>query len=120
MSAFIIFILIRIVTGWMFVRAGYAKLSTERHVKAHLFEKIGLKPGSAYAALVGCMELLGGICMIFGVFTNIVGIILGLVILGAALVKLKDHTALQSRFELYLLWALVCFLIALLYRVPFI
>ncbi len=113
MAIFILFVLVRMVTGLMFIHAGYVKLFKDRLGKAIFFERVGFGPGLFYVYAIGLVELFGGICLIFGLLAKIVGIVLGLIILGAVVVKLKDKTLLKRGVAFYALWALVCFYIAL-------
>ena len=113
MSIMTLYFLIRLLTGWMFARAGYMKLVKEKASRAQFFDDLGLKPGSAYAHAVGLIELIGGITLAVGIFTGISGLVLGILAAGAALVKFKNKHALKNDLEFYILWSLVCFYFAM-------
>lgn len=102
------FVLIRMFIGWMFVRAGYVKIFKDRPGKIIFFENIGLKPGVAYLYAIGLLEFVGGLFLMTGILTNFIAPILGLITIGASIVKLKYPSALKSDIEFYILWSLVC------------
>lgn len=102
-------IAIRVCVAWLFVSAGYAKLFSEKEEKIVFFQKIGLKPGILFVYLIGTVELIGGAMLALGLFLNIIGPILGTLILCAVLIKIKDKNALRHDVWFYVLWAFLCF-----------
>ena len=93
--------------------AGYVKLFKDRPGKIKFFENAGLKPGSLYLYAIGSLEFVGGLLLMAGIWANILAPILGVILLGASLVKFKYPAALKSDLSFYILWALVTFYIGL-------
>jgi len=66
-------LLLRLVIGAIFVQQGYIKLFVSRAMFLKLFPSWGFPPYVAY--LIGALELFGGILMILGVITRVVGLL---------------------------------------------
>ena len=65
-------LLLRVVIGAIFVQQGYIKLFVSRAMFLRLFPSWGFPPYFAY--LIGALELFGGILVILGVVTRLVGL----------------------------------------------
>ncbi len=66
-------LLLRVVIGAIFVQQGYVKLFVSRALFLKLFPSWGFPAYVAY--LIGALELFGGILVILGVITRLVGLI---------------------------------------------
>lgn len=75
--------LLRIVLGIAFALHGWSKLSGGMDGVAGFFASIGIPAASLVAWIVMIVELVGGILLIIGFLTQIVGILLALDMLGA-------------------------------------
>ncbi|GIP40408.1 hypothetical protein J31TS4_36880 [Paenibacillus sp. J31TS4] len=75
-------LVIRVMLGLTFVVHGYVKV-TGMEGTVGFFESLGL-PG-ALAYVVAALELVGGLLLIAGLFTRLLSLLLGLVMLGATL-----------------------------------
>lgn len=95
--------LIRTLLGILYVRYGWFKIKKGRDVKAAFFEKIGLRPGAAFALAFGTVEIIGGIMLIAGFYTQIAALILSIIILGAVITKFRKPSALPADMDFYLL-----------------
>ena len=94
---------LRVMLGIFYLRFGYLKLTKDKEAKIRFFEDIRLKPGIAFVWVFGLLEALGGILLIAGLFTQIVSLVLGMVMLGAIIVKLRNKDALPNDPEFYIL-----------------
>ena len=75
--------ILRIVLGIAFAVHGWGKLSGGVDNVAGFFGTIGVPAAALVAWIVTIVELVGGILLIIGALTQIVGILLALVVLGA-------------------------------------
>lgn len=108
--------LVRIVVGIMFLMhvSGKFKVGPDA-VAANVFAKNGLEPALIWAYVVMCLETVGGICMIVGLFTRFVAAMLAIEMLIALLfVHLpKGYAAAGGGYEYVLLIGAACFVIAM-------
>jgi putative oxidoreductase len=102
-------LLIRIVVGLIFVITGYGKLFGAPGIQGFtgMLTGIGIPAASFIAVLIGVIELIGGVLLILGLWTNYASTLLGIIIFVAILaVHLKNGWG-DTRYPLLLLVALI-------------
>jgi putative oxidoreductase len=107
---------IRIVIGVMFLVHVSAKLTAgPGAVAANVMVKNGLEPAILWAYVIIFLELVGGICLILGLFTRFFAAALAIEMLVALLlVHLpRGYAASGGGYEYVLLIGAACFLIAI-------
>jgi len=107
---------LRIVIGVMFVIHVSAKLTAgPAAVAANVMSKNGLEPAILWAYVIIFLELVGGICLIIGLFTRFFAAALAIEMLIALLVVHlpRGYAAGGGGYEYVLLIGAVCFLIAI-------
>lgn len=90
-------LLARLVFGQAFAQTGYGKL-TNFAATTSFFQELGIPAPAANAAIVGTVELLGGICLLLGLGTRLASFLL----LGTMVVAIL--TAHRGEFVDALLW----------------
>jgi putative oxidoreductase len=108
--------LVRIVVGIMFLMHVSTKFKLGADaVAANVFAKNGIEPALMWAYVIMFLELVGGICLIVGLFTRFVAAALAIEMLVALLfVHLpKGYAAGGGGYEYVLLIGAVCFVIAI-------
>jgi len=95
--------LLRFVLGIFFVRFGYLKLSRDKEVKMHFFEQAGLRPAYVFLWGTALLEIVGGLMLVFGVFTQIAALVLSILMLGSVIIKIRNTSALRNDLEFYVL-----------------
>lgn len=112
----IAYTLLRVVVGAMFLMHVMGKFKIGAGaVAANIMAKNGLEPALTLAYLVIALEVIGGVCLIIGLFTRFFGAALAIEML-IALVAVhlpKGYAAGAGGYEYVLLIGAVCFLIAL-------
>jgi putative oxidoreductase len=106
---------VRIVVGVMFLMHVSVKFKIGAGaVAANIFAKNGFEPALTWAYVTMSIELVGGICLIIGLFTRFVAAVLAIEMLVALLfVHLaKGYAAGGGGYEYVLLIGAVCFLFA--------
>lgn len=107
---------VRIVVGVMFLMHVSVKFRIGAGaVAANIFAKNGFEPALAWAYAAMFIELVGGVCLIIGLFTRFVAAVLAIEMLIALLfVHLpKGYAAAGGGYEYVLLIGAVCFLMAI-------
>lgn len=107
---------VRIVVGIMFLMHVSVKFKFGAHaVAASIFAKNGIEPALAWTYFIMFIELVGGVCLIIGLFTRFVAAALAIEMLVALLfVHLpKGYAAGGGGYEYVLLIGAVCFIIAI-------
>ena len=108
--------LLRVVVGVMFLMHVSGKLSAgPGAVAANMLSKNGLEPTILWAYVIIFLELVGGICLIIGLFTRFFAAALAIeMLIALLLVHLpKGYTASGGGYEYVLLIGAACFLIAI-------
>ncbi len=107
---------VRIVIGVMFLMHVSGKLTAgPGAVAANVLGKNGLEPAILWAYVIIFLELVGGICLIIGLFTRFFAAALAIEMLIALLVVHlpKGYAAGGGGYEYVLLIGAACFLIAI-------
>jgi putative oxidoreductase len=107
---------VRIVVGAMFLMHVSGKLNAgPGAVAANVLGKNGLEPAIFWAYVIIFFELVGGICLILGLFTRFFAAALAIEMLVALLVVHlpKGYAAGGGGYEYVLLIGAACFLIAI-------
>ena len=108
--------LVRIVIGIMFLMHVSAKFKVGADaVAANIFAKNGLEPALTWAYVTMGLELVGGICLIVGLFTRFFAAAFAIEMLIAMLAVhlAKGYAAGGGGYEYVLLIGAVCFLFAI-------
>jgi len=107
---------VRIVVGAMFLMHVSVKFKIGAGaVAANIMAKNGLEPALGWAYVVMAIEVVGGVCLIAGLFTRFVAAVLAIEMLIALLfVHLpKGYAAGAGGYEYVLLIGAVCFVFAI-------
>ncbi|WP_377891653.1 DoxX family protein [Alkalihalobacillus sp. R86527] len=90
-------VIIRLALGILFFSHGFFKFSDGIENTVAFFETIGLSGFLAY--VVGIIELTGGVLMILGFGTRVVGVLFSIILIGA-LLTVKRSTGMLGGYEL--------------------
>jgi len=108
-------LIVRVAIGWNLLVHGYNKIMigpTEAFLKG--FADLGFIPPAFFYWSSFLIEMLGGICIIFGLFTRFFAAAAAIEMLCILVVYWNNGFGWMKRgYEYVLLWGLVCFAIAL-------
>jgi len=93
-SPFLLFV--RLYWGWQFIQTGWGKLHNLSHVK-EFFSSLGIPAPGLMAPAISCLEFFGGILLIVGLATRLIGLLLACNMLVAYITG--DLMALKSIFS---------------------
>ncbi len=89
-------LLVRLYWGWQFAQTGWGKLHNLAHVR-DFFESLGIPAPGVMAPSIAMLEFLGGILLILGLATRLIGLLLAANMLTAYITA--DRVALGSVFS---------------------
>lgn len=89
-------LLVRLYWGWQFMQTGWGKLHNLSHV-TDFFSSLGIPAPGVMAPAVSCLEFVGGILLILGLATRVIGLLLAGNMLVAYITS--DRMALTSIFS---------------------
>lgn len=101
---------LRATLGLIFLYFAYEKLFLERRERIAFFEKLRMRPAVVFFGVVTGAELLAGIGLTFGIFTQLAGLTTGILMTLATLIKRHHPHALpKNTLEFYIILAAVSF-----------
>ena len=95
--------IIRLATGLVFAFDGYQKTFTCKAEWATHFESVGIKSSQQIILIVGILELVGGLLLLLGIFTQPAALLLAIISLIYIILKIKQPAALPNKVSFYLL-----------------
>lgn len=95
--------ILRVSLGLVLVYFSYLKFGKERMEKITFFDSLGMKPGIFYVNTIGCIELIGGILLVVGAYTQIAALGAALIMLAATYIKWRRPESLRNDIEFYIL-----------------
>ncbi len=95
--------IIRVVLGLVILNLGYLKLNKERKEWETSFKTIFLKPAGFWVSVLGLIEVIGGILLMVGAFTQLVALIFAVITLSELALEIKQREILKRGFVFYLL-----------------
>jgi uncharacterized membrane protein YphA (DoxX/SURF4 family) len=100
--------ILRVVVGFVFLNLGSLKLGRERSGWIASFNILGLRPAGFFAGLLGIVEILGGLFLIAGAYTQAAALILGIISLSELFIEYREESILKRDFVFYFLLAAIC------------
>ena len=88
--------LLRVALGFVFISFGKYKLGGGRAEKAKFFESLGWKYGLYVATVLGIIELVVGVFLLIGLYTQIAALAAALILLCALILKKKAPHGIES------------------------
>ena len=95
--------ILRIGAGLVFIHLGRMALTAEKERWVAVFNFLRLKPASFFVAVMGIIEIVGGVLLLAGFATQIVATVLCVILLGDLALEYKEETILRRDFGFYLL-----------------
>jgi len=97
-------LILRAVVGVMFLRFGFKKLSPKHtEVCVTHFQALGINNTKTLIPLIGLLEVLGGLSLILGLYTQIAAIVLGLISLITYTMMRSKNAVLSHSQDFYFL-----------------
>ena len=93
---------IRLALGLIFINLGYLKLGKEKALWTKFFETTPL-PGGLTVQLFALIQIVGGVMLIAGLYTQIAALVFAVIVLLELFVEIREPALLQRGFVFYLL-----------------
>ncbi len=95
--------LLRVVLGFIFLDLGSLKVGREKPRWIASFEALHLRPAAPLVAILGTIEMLGGIALLVGVYTQIAALVFAIITGIECYLEWKDSTIIKRNMVFYLL-----------------
>lgn len=89
-------LILRVVVGFIAIDLGYLKLGKEKVQWAELFDTIHFRPAEIFIKIFAFVEIIGGLMLLVGAYTQIVAIIFAVVYFCEAVLEYREE-ALENR-----------------------
>ncbi|MDP2650875.1 MAG: DoxX family protein [bacterium] len=103
--------LLRVFYGALFVVHGWPKVR-DLMGNAKNFEGMGFRPGLLWGTIVALLEFFGGLAIIAGLFTQVLGLLLAVEMIVAAVWKIRRKQKFVSGYELDIALVLIGLILA--------
>ena len=103
--------LLRITAGIIFIYFGLLKITKDKKDKIHFFEVINLKPAKYWLYFIAFTEIISGLLITIGLFTQIASIIASIIMFITIIIKTKKPSALPNTTDFYILFFVVFFVL---------
>ena len=101
-------VLLRAILGLVFLNLGSLKLGRERAGWVSSLNILGIRPAGFFAILLGIAEIIGGLLLIAGAYTQLVALILAVIAMSELLIEYREESILKRDFVFYLLLTSIC------------
>lgn len=101
-------LILRVVLGLVFLNLGFLKLGKEKSGWISSLHILGVRPARFFAVLLGLIEIIGGLLLIAGAYTQLTALILAVITVSELLVEYEEESILKRDFIFYLLLATIC------------
>lgn len=95
-------LILRVVVGVVLVSYGWPKIKDLKATHKN-FEMMGFKPGSLWGTIIAIVEFVGGIMLIIGLFSQLIGVIILIEFIVAVLFNIKRGAKLVGGYAIDLL-----------------
>lgn len=100
--------ILRVVLGFIFLNLGSLKLGKEKKGWIISLNILGLKPAQFFVGLLGIVEILGGLFLIAGAYTQLTALVLAVISLSELFIEYREESILKRDLTFYLLLTVIC------------
>ena len=100
--------ILRLVLGFIFINLGFLKLSKEKNGWIGSLNVLGVRPAGFFVILLGVIEVIGGLLLIAGAYTQLTALVLAIISISELLIEYKEESILKRDMVFYLLLSAIC------------
>lgn len=100
--------ILRVVVGIIALDLGYLKLGKENRSWKELFEVIHFRPAKFFVWLLAIIEIIGGIMLILGAYTQVVAIIFSVAFFCESVIEHREEALEKRNLPFYILMLVIC------------
>src|SRR5262245_31456994 len=101
--------LLRVVLGLVLLDLGYLNFKDERRRWAQILELVHLRPGEFYAKALGTIQIVVGIALIVGIYTQVAALIFSIISLAEIWIEYREPALLKRNIVFYILMFAISF-----------
>jgi len=95
--------IVRVVLGFLFLNLGYLKLQNERKTWTVSLQTLGIRPATFWVPLLGIVQIIGGVLLIVGAFTQPTALVFAVIAGVELFVEFRQQEILKRGVGFYLL-----------------
>lgn len=95
--------ILRVVIGIIIVNLGFLKMGKEQSAWQTLFETINIHPARIFVKILSYIEIIGGIMLIIGSYTQLVAIVFATLFFCEAVLEYKESNLERRNLTFYIL-----------------
>ncbi|HEY4515987.1 MAG TPA: DoxX family membrane protein [Candidatus Paceibacterota bacterium] len=93
--------ILRLVAGLIFVNLGSLAFKNEKERWVNSFLSLGISRPHIWVKILGTVEIVGGLLLFIGLYTQLVALVLALLTLTEGYIEYKDPNLLKRNFAFY-------------------
>ena len=98
---------LRVVLGLIAINIGYLKFGKENAAWKELLETINLQPAGFFVKFLAIIEILGGIMLLLGAYTQITAIIFAILFFSEAILEYRENDLEKRNLIFYILMFII-------------
>ena len=95
--------IVRVVLAFIAINLGYLKLGKEKLEWKELFETIHFRPAQFFVKLFAVIEILGGLMLLVGAYTQIVAMVFAVIFFCEAIIEYREESLEDRNLTFYIL-----------------
>ncbi|MFA5651970.1 MAG: DoxX family membrane protein [Candidatus Paceibacterota bacterium] len=96
-------LILRVVLGLIIINLGFLKLGKEKIAWRELFETINLLPARILVKVLAVIEIIGGLILIIGAYTQLTSIIFAILFFCEAILEYRESNLEKRNLTFYIL-----------------
>jgi putative oxidoreductase len=95
--------ILRIILGVIVINLGYLKIRSEKERWIELFETLNFRPAHIFLKVASFVEIVGGIMLIIGAYTQVVALIFAITYVCEAILDYEEESLVKRNLPFYIL-----------------
>jgi putative oxidoreductase len=96
-------LILRVIVGIIFVDLGWLVFTTEKKSWTVFFEAIRFKPARIFAKALGIIQIIGGIMLITGLYTQVAALVFAIITAAECYIEMRETALLKRDIVFYVL-----------------